>query len=37
LLLRVLEIRGGEKQEERRRVQDFSSCGGEEKHSKETH
>jgi len=37
LKVRILERRGGEKQEERTRVQDFSSWGREEKHSKETH
>jgi len=28
---------GGEKQEDRTRVQDFSGCRREEKHSRDTH
>jgi len=35
LKVRVLERKRGEKQEERTRVQDFSGCGREEKHSRD--
>jgi len=36
LKIRVLERKGGEKQEEITRVQYFSGCGREEKQSRET-